>query len=286
MRIDNIKELISDLSDDKIKNICILDNNSVEFLLRIKNEVTIREFFQNYDLVLLPQWVEVEVNDSIYRKNYINELEQLEYIKFCVISEYWYLDLLKSRDGFLFTIFQEVIRLDARLNGFINRNILKGKPIEDLPEYEEWINLFYNNAFEQEVLKNHRIKRKNAGEISIAVLSFIISKFYKVEFVTVISQDSGTYEMIKRATLDVMSKVCTEYDNPITFKSNDCIINEFYKVSSLRDRINKEISKLRNPRRLKYIKIKGDTSIEEICKVISNEEFLELLEDKTVEIIF
>ncbi|SHH94848.1 hypothetical protein SAMN02745196_02005 [Clostridium collagenovorans DSM 3089] len=100
MRIDDIDTLRIDLSNNKIQNICILDNNSIEFLLKIENEVSIVDFFGNYDLVLLPQWVETEVNDSIYRTRYINGLTELIEVKFCSISEEKYLDLLNGRDSF------------------------------------------------------------------------------------------------------------------------------------------------------------------------------------------
>lgn len=286
MKVDDINALISILSDEKIQKVCMLDNNSIEFLLRIENEVSIEEFFKSYDLVLLPKWVEVEVNDSIYRTEYIKRLINIKSIKFYAIDEYQYLDLLNGRDNFLFKIFQEVCRIDSRINGFINREILRGKQIEDLPDYEEWLELFYEKAFESDILKNGRIKRKNAGEISIAVLAFIISKFYIVEYVTVISQDGGTYEMIRRAEYDISSKVGITNNNPITFKSNDCIINEFYKMGNLKERINNEMFKLRNLRKLKYTKIKDDTSVEERWENIDNNEFLKLLEDNTVQIIF
>lgn len=286
MKIDDVNVLRSNLANNKVHSVCILDNNSIEFLRNIENNISVEEFFKNYDLVLLPRWVEVEVNDSLYRTQYIERISELEDIQFCCISEYRYLDLLNGRDSFLFIIFQELIRLDTKVNGFINREILKGKPIEDLPHYEEWLELFYDNAFDKSTLKNGRIKRKNAGEISIAVIAFIISRFYEVEYVTVISQDGGTYEMIRRAESDISSKIAVEYDNPITFKSNDCIIKEFYKLCNLTDRVNREISKLRNPRKLKYTKLKEDRSVEERCKIVGNDEFLELLQDETVQIIF
>ncbi|MBU3137835.1 hypothetical protein KPL39_16370 [Clostridium gasigenes] len=286
MKIDGVNGLISVLSQGQIKNICILDNNSIGFLLKVESDIAIEEFFKQYDLVLLPKWVEVEVNDGYYRKQYISRVAELEDILFCCVDEFWYLDLLKGKDGFLFKIFSEICRADSNINSFMKRDILNGKGIEDLPDYEEWLGLLYDSGFQNEELSNKRNKKKNAGEISICVLSYIISKFYEVDNVTTVSQDGGTYYMTKRAEEHLGDNIKFEYDNPITFKSNDFIINEFYKLGNLKEEVHEKISNLRSKRKLKFTRVKEDGSIEERWKIVDNDEFIELLQDNTLQIIF
>ncbi|WP_278336838.1 hypothetical protein [Clostridium collagenovorans] len=43
----------------------------------------------------------------------------------------------------MFIIFQEVVKLDAERNAYLNRYVLRENPIENLPDYEEWLNIYF-----------------------------------------------------------------------------------------------------------------------------------------------
>jgi hypothetical protein len=70
--------------------------------------------------------------------------------------------------------------------------------VEDLDPYEEWLNIFYKEGLDYRKLSNGRIQRKNAGEISISVLSYIISYYYSrgINTITIFSSDRDTYTRV------------------------------------------------------------------------------------------
>lgn len=50
--------------------------------------------------------------------------------------------------------------------------------MEELDSYEEWLSVFYKEGLDQKELSNGRIQRKNTGEISISILSYVLSFYY------------------------------------------------------------------------------------------------------------
>ena len=74
MIIENINDLKIKLSEEDTKSICIIDNNFISFLLELKKELDISYILSSYDLILIPKWVEVEINDSEY---YLGEYGKL-----------------------------------------------------------------------------------------------------------------------------------------------------------------------------------------------------------------
>jgi len=89
----------------------------------------------------------------------------------------------------------------SRLVSFIKKNILKNRPVEDLDSYEECLSVFYEEGLDQRKLSNGRIQRKSAGEISISVLSYILSYYYSrsIDIITIFSSDRDTYEFVSKA---------------------------------------------------------------------------------------
>lgn len=86
----------------------------------------------NYDLLLIPNWVYEEVRDSKGRIDYIEKIFNYSSYKI------------------------------GELKSFIKRYIEKGQPLEELEDYQVWLNLLYYNGFEGKMFKNGRMKKKNA----------------------------------------------------------------------------------------------------------------------------
>jgi len=141
------------------------------------------------------------------------------------------------------------------------------------------------------MLRNKRMQKKNAGEISICVLAFIISYFYykHQNSITIMSNDRDTYDFINFAKTKLGSDNLIK-DDPsitITFKSNDFLIKEICSNNYFRQSSGlEELLKLRDIKRIKYTKNALDGAIEEHEEVLSNLEFTKILQDKSINIIF
>lgn len=85
MKGEDINYLKKYLSIGKSLEVCILDNNSIEFLTWIHGSISPEKIFMQYDIILIPGWVWVEVCDSENRKSYINDLKHYSEVQ--VINE-------------------------------------------------------------------------------------------------------------------------------------------------------------------------------------------------------
>ena len=289
MKGEGINDLKKYLSTGKSLKVCILDNNSVEFLTWVHGSVSPEKIFSQYDIIFIPQWVWVEVCDSDNRKSYINDLKH--YSKVQIIDEVDYLILVDYKEVELYYLFLYCCYNVSRLISFIKKNILKNRPVEDLDPYEEWLNIFYEEGLDQRKLSNGRIQRKNAGEISISVLSYILSYYYSesIDNITIFSSDRDTYEFISKAKemLYGDERFKNRNNTSITFKSNDFLIYEWTRLGYINENnIDVFVDSYRQTRRIKFTRKKQDNSIEEQDKLIDNAAFLEMLKDSTIHLIF
>jgi hypothetical protein len=289
MIIDSISNLTRLLLDDSLK-LCILDNNSIEFVNGIEQDINIQQIFDKYDLILIPEWIRVEIEDSMYRKAYIERLAELENIYIYFIDELEYLELMNYRDADLFNLFLYSCSSIKPLESFIKRKILKAQPVEEIDDYEIWLDILYEEGFRGEAISNGRERKKNAGEISICVLSLILAYFYmnNIDNITIFTNDRDTYEFNKFAIKKMQQD--KHYKNieyaSITFKSNDFLIYEGFKKNLLNIKSEEDIRRLRNERWITYTRKKHDNSIEERYELINNNEFIDMLKDDSLYIIF
>ena len=277
------------LSIGKSLKVCILDNNSVEFLTWVSESISPEKIFNQYDIVIIPQWVWNEICDSENRKSYVNDLKQ--YSKVQIIDEVDYLILVDYKEAELYYLFLYCCYNVSRLVSFIKKNILKNKPVEELEPYEDWLCVFYEKGLDKKELSNGRIQRKNAGEISISVLSYVLSFYYNknIDNITVFSTDRDAYEFVSKAKemLYKDERFKDRANTSITFKSNDFLIYEWYKLGYIdKQRINTFVDRYRQARRIKFTRKKKNNSIEEQDKLIDNAAFLEMVKDNTIYLIF
>ncbi|WHE07626.1 hypothetical protein PGH24_02410 [Thermoanaerobacterium thermosaccharolyticum] len=289
MKGESINGLKKYLSMGRSLKVCILDNNSVEFLTWVRKSVSPEKIFNQYDMILIPQWVWTEVCDSENRKSYINDLKH--YSKVQIIDEVDYLTLVDYKEAELYYLFLYCCYNVSRLVSFIKKNILKNRRVEDLDPYEEWLNIFYKEGLDQRKLSNGRIQRKNAGEISISVLSYILSYYYNgnIDIITIFSSDRDTYEFISKAKemLYKDERFKDRINTSITFKSNDFLICEWTRHGYIDEHnIDTFVQNYRQTRRIKFTRKKQDNSIDEQDRLIENTAFLEMLKDSTIHLIF
>ena len=93
---------ITEIGDKR--HIALLDTSSVSFMQGLSVKGLQPEVILNdYDLILIPEWVLTEINDAPGRADYVQKLIDQEYPIFC-IEEGAYTDLTYNEEGNLYQI--------------------------------------------------------------------------------------------------------------------------------------------------------------------------------------
>lgn len=274
---------------------CILDNNFVEFCTKLnENHISIIQILKQYDVIIIPSWVNIEINDSTIRTAYLQELRD-NGIYIYIINEIEYIDLANNEELNILHITMHSTHRFAQIIGFMNKSIIQNQPYEDIDyEFMEWINILYDNwpisGKEVGPNTNRRIQKKNAGEISISILAYILSYYFpKLESITLLTFDKDCYNCIYYAqdkfneNNNFKNKKCAS----ITFKSNDLVLyelvnNKHYTI----DDIKAIIDNVRTPRIIKYSRKKEDNSYEDKNTNIDNSKLINIICDDSLHIIF
>ena len=146
--------------------------------------------------------------------------------------------------------------------------------------YDEW-------PIHGRTLSTGRTLKKNAGEISLTILAEIFAWYHDgVDSLTIYTQDTDAHEFQTNAEriLTGNSEFTPALDSPISvaFKSNDFILCQMYREGAL---TLDAVRQLRHDdRKLTYTRQQADKSI--ICRkeVITKEQFIDLIQDATVQI--
>ena len=154
------------------------------------------------------------------------------------------------------------------------------------PVISRWINKLYEEwPILGSMLSSGRIKKKNAGEVSITILAEVVSWYYsETEALTIYSQDSDTYEFQRKAEVSLREIFTSRTSVQISYKSNDAILCQLFRdgkisIENLGD-YRKDIPKIT------YSKVQDDHSVILVTEVIDNDLFLDLVQDTSVHIIF
>ena len=270
--------------DDK-KHVALLDTSSISFMQGLKMKgIQPEDILKDYDLILIPEWVLIEINDAPGRVNYVQKLIEMGYPIYC-IKEESYSDLTNNEEGNLYQIVLASTRQLARIRSYLRRHVEKVDPL-DIEEYKEWIQRLYDEwPISEEMLSTGRIKKKNAGEVSITILSEIISWYYsETKTLTIYSQDGDTYDFQRKAETDLRKVFAAKTPVPISYKSNDAILCQLVREGKINiDDINEY---RKDVRKITYSKEQDDHAIVLVTELVNNELFAKLVSDKTVHIIF
>lgn len=152
--------------------------------------------------------------------------------------------------------------------------------------YEDWIRKLYENwPIQGDILASGRTRKKNAGEVSITILSEVISWYYpETEALTVYSQDSDAYTLGRKAESSLREFFADRSPVPISYKSNDAILCQLFREGAVSWTDIKAFRK--DERRLTYSKELPDHSVVLLTKQVDNDTFIELIKDRSVHIIF
>lgn len=267
------------------KRIALLDNSAIAFLLQLDSRGHNPErLLQEYDVIFLPEWVAVEVQDSEFRVKYVEKLVN-NGIPIRIIKESAYGDLMDGEEIYLFHIVKATVsRLGAFLK-YMRLNVEK-EDLLDMEPYKEWIHEMYSNwPMAVDVSVGVRPRKKNAGEISLTILSEVFSWHYPdTEVLTVYTQDRDSYVFQKQAEEELKKIFKDKSPVSVTYRSNDSIMHQLYREHQLS---LKEIASVRKDTRyVTYTVKRADSTIALETKKLNNEEFVKIIQDDSVQIIF
>ena len=270
---------------DNKKHIALLDTSSISFMQGLEAKgIPSDDILKDYDLILIPQWVLAEINDAEGRANYMQKLIELGY-PIHSIAEEDYSNLTNNEEGNLYQIVLASTYQLGRIKSYLRRFVEKADEL-DMDAYKDWINKLYDEwPIQGQMLSSGRIKKKNAGEVSITILAEVVSWYYpETEVLTIYSQDSDTYEFQRKAEASLREIFTSRTPVPVSYKSNDAILCQLFRegkisIENLGD-YRKDI------RKITYSKVQDDYSVILVTEVVDNCLFIELVQDTSVHIIF
>ena len=267
------------------KHIAILDTSSISFMQKLKSEgLRPESILEDYELILLPEWVLTEVYDAEGRANYVQELIDSGY-PIRSIAEEKYAELVDGEEGNLYQIVLASTQQLARLRSYL-RKFVESADLLDMEAYGDWIKKLYENwPIRGGELSSGRTQKKNAGEVSITILAEVVSWYYpKVEALTVYSQDRDAYEFQCKAEASLREIFVSRTPVPVSFKSNDAILCQLFREGEIS--ISDIMAYRKDERKITYSKEQPDHSVILVTKRVDNDLFVELVQDKSVHIIF
>lgn len=270
---------------DNKKHIALLDTSSISFMQSLEAKgIPSDDILKDYDLILIPEWVLVEINDAEGRADYLQKLIKLGYPIYSIAEED-YSNLANNEEGNLYQIVLASTYQIGRIKSYLHRFVEKTDAL-DMDAYKDWINKLYDEwPISGQMLSSGRIKKKNAGEVSITILAEVVSWYYpETETLTIYSQDSDTYEFQRKAEVSLREIFTSRMPVPVSYKSNDAILCQLFRdgkisIENLGD-YRKDI------RKITYSKIQDDQSVILVTEAVDNDLFLELVQDTSVHIIF
>ena len=279
MQITKITEL------DGKRHIALLDTSSISFMQDLSEKgLQVEAILKDYDLILIPEWVLTEINDAPGRADYVQKLIDEEYPIYC-IEEGTYTDLANGEEGNLYQIVLASTSRLARIRSYLRQYVGKADPL-DMDAYRDWIKKLYDEwPIPGETLSNGRIRKKNAGEVSITILAEIVSWYYpETKALTIYSQDGDTYEFQRKAEAELRDVFATRTPVPVSYKSNDAILCQLVRNGNIN--IDNLGDYRKDVRRITYSKEQDDHSIVLVTELVDNALFAQLVDDETVHIIF
>ena len=274
---------ITEIGDKR--HIALLDTSSISFMQELSIKGLQPEVILNdYDLLLIPEWVLTEINDAPGRADYVQKLIDEEYPIYC-IEEGTYTDLANGEEGNLYQIVLASTSRLARIRSYLRQYVGKADPL-DMDAYRDWIKKLYDEwPIPGETLSNGRIRKKNAGEVSITILAEIVSWYYpETKALTIYSQDGDTYEFQRKAEAELRDVFATRTPVPVSYKSNDAILCQLVRNGNIN--IDNLGDYRKDVRRITYSKEQDDHSIVLVTELVDNALFAQLVDDETVHIIF
>ncbi|MBS6722987.1 MAG: hypothetical protein KH268_08340 [Clostridiales bacterium] len=270
---------------DNKKHIALLDTSSISFMQGLEEKgIQSDDILKDYDLILVPEWVLVEINDAEGRVNYLKRLIELGYPIYSIAEED-YSNLTNNEEGNLYQIVLASTYQIGGIKSYLRRFVEKADVL-DMDTYKDWINKLYDEwPIPGRRLSSGRTKKKNAGEVSITILAEVTSWYYpETETLTVYSQDSDTFEFQRKAEDSLRDIFTSRTPVPVSYKSNDAILCQLFREGKIS--IGNLGDYRQDIRKVTYSKVQDDHSVILVTEVVDNDLFLDLVQDTSVHIVF
>lgn len=270
---------------DNQKHIAILDTSSISFMQKLQEKgVRIGNILCDYELILIPGWVLIEIEDAEGRAGFVQALIDKGYPIYSIAEE-TYTDLAGNEELNLYQIVLASTFLLAGLKSYIRRHVEKSDPT-DMASYSEWIKQLYDEwPLGGKMLSTGREQKKNAGEVSITVLAEVISWYYpETNSLTVYSQDNDAFEFQRKAETILRDFFFSRSPIPVSYKSNDALICQLFRDGELS--LESIDNYRKDQRKIMYSKERADHSVVLVTEVVDNASFINLIQDASVRIIF
>lgn len=267
------------------KRIALVDTSSVSFMQGLYTKgIKLDGILEDYELILLPKWVLAEIEDAHGRAEFIQKLIDDGYPVFSIAEES-YSELTGYEEGRLYQIVLASVFMIASIKSYLRRHVGKENPL-DMEAYGEWIKRLYDEwPVSGETLSNGRLKKKNAGEISIIILAEIVSRYYpETEVLTIYSQDSDICCFHREAEKRLGELFISKKPIHVSYKSNDCILCQLFRDGEID--IDTVLACRKDERKITYSKEQLDQSVLLTTEFVDNHSFSELIKNQSVHIIF
>lgn len=275
------------MTENPNDKIAILDNCMVETLHDfMRDGKSIETSLGYYDRIIIPGWVWTEICDSRFRKQCVEDLQGKGF-PIEILDEKNYLQIV-DEELTLLNIFEEVIKPIVALKAVYRRDVLKGKPKEDIDYfYSEWIEIIYEKwpGEAKEIYNSEgqkRIQKQNAGEMSITFLAALLAYKESAE-ITIFTHDSDCKSYVQ----SIQNSTVLDGKLRVSYKNGDIILKEFYEKSIFdKDSIEQMIDKFHQVRNIIYVRKKNDGTSELVEKRMDAISFKDIVKDETIEIIW
>lgn len=277
----------------EMHRIAILDNGSIEFLRKLKDQnVSYEILLREYDGIIIPGWVWVEVSDSRLRMEFVDDMKNMG-LPIYIFNEVDYIQVVEH-ELILLQMFDMAIRPYAILKSYLRKEIMKGLDyIEVEYLYKEWIDKIYEEwpITGNEIVTSEGIvrrRKKNAGELSIAFLVALLNySFGNTIEITILSEDADCENCLRKLKEKLKIDRIFDFELRYSFKTSDCIYRELiWQNGILFEKIEKLVDMFRTDKTLIYIKKKFDNTIEICKKKINNENFKIIINDTKYDVIW
>jgi len=265
--------------------IALIDNSTVSFLEQLNRIVNSAKLLLNgYDVILIPQWVLEEIKDSVYRTDFINCLFD-NGLPIHSIKEESYANIVNNEEWNLYKIVFAASSCLASLKSYLRRNVERQDPLDIVP-FAEWFSELYQHwPVQSDVTTSGRLKKKNAGEVSLTILAEIFSWYYpQIETITIYTQDKDAYNYQTNAHKKLIKEFPERTPVDVSYKSNDFLLWKMYRDSKIDIDQAKELRK--DLRLVIYTQVRSDQSVLLSTNRLDNIQFVELLKNQNCQIVF
>jgi hypothetical protein len=247
----NYRDLYQFLNGKTNVHLLIMDTTNIQFLFKHQHMLPQSSFFAPYDLVIIPGWVHQEYAHHTGKATYVHSINKP---LFFIDEIEDYLPMIGYVDRRLMELFKSASTGLSKAQQYFNQFSRYGNA--DLPD--DWIESFYDQGFETKTTDANRQTKKNAGEVSIVALSYLLLSHFGTQISSIVlaSSDTGTRRLNTKVYLDANKPnidLGISATPPISLLSTDVIIFNALKKGIIQPEQIEELRQHTKDRTVLYV---------------------------------